>query len=63
MMGHREKMKGGDEYDCFGAWRKWVHIKSHEVKTLFSRRIRRAQKQRLHVEKKDFPTGGSAGPP
>jgi hypothetical protein len=38
MMGHREKLKGGAEYDAFGSWRK-VMCYLHNTKAL--RKIKR----------------------
>jgi hypothetical protein len=45
MMGHREKLKNGDEYDTFTSWRKLVRLRTHKIKKLFARRIRRKGKQ------------------
>jgi len=44
MMGHREKMKGGDEWDAFTGWRKWFNIHRHPIKKAASRRYRRGEK-------------------
>jgi hypothetical protein len=46
MMGHREKIKGGDEQDCFTQWRHvmcYMHRPrvKHNIKKKFSRRVRK----------------------
>lgn len=55
-MGHKEKAKGGDEWDCFSGWRKvlcylTLHSVAHKIKTKFSRRNRRKFKQQLKFDK------------
>ena len=48
MMGYREKMKGGDEYDAFTGWRrviKWSRGERAKIKRAFRRRVRRARKR------------------
>jgi hypothetical protein len=43
MMGHREKMKGGDEYDAFTGWRRFLRFRPGErkkTKHSFWKRIR-----------------------
>lgn len=52
MMGHREELKGGDEWDVFSAWRHFIAKykkpgKVKKVKRLFNRRIRRNINQHL----------------
>ncbi len=57
MMGHREALKTGDEFDAFahrGRWRRLLCVfrkpgVSHRNKKRFSRRIRRGAKQQLAV--------------
>ena len=48
MMGHREELKGGDEWDMFSTyWRKLRFTdygRSHKVKKGFSRRTRRQER-------------------
>lgn len=52
MMGHRERIKGGGEEDCFSGWRHWLcylarpRVK-HAIKKKFSRRVRREIKKEL----------------
>lgn len=50
MMGHRERMKGGDEWDAFTGWRRWYYWRAgklHHIKKKFSRRVRREAKESL----------------
>ena len=53
MMGHREKMVGGAEYDCLRhhakRYYKWKPGERKDIKRKFSRRVRRTGK-RLSVE-------------
>jgi hypothetical protein len=50
MMGHREKLTGGDEYDAFSRyWRRFLNMNRHPIKAMFSRRVRRKEKQRLSI--------------
>ncbi|MDK1490502.1 hypothetical protein QN219_10570 [Sinorhizobium sp. 7-81] len=52
MMGHREKLKGGDEWDAFTGWRKVMcyldrpRVK-HSIKKKFSRRVRKDAKKTI----------------
>ena len=53
MMGHHEKLKGGDEYDAFTSWRRviaWNGITRSQFKKRFNRRIRRDRKMELKQE-------------
>ena len=54
MMGHREKLKGGDEFDALTkTGRRYVRFRAGEakaVKVKFSRRTRRAAKQQAREE-------------
>lgn len=55
-MGHKEKAKTPDEWDCFSSWRKILcylslHSTAHKIKTKFSRRNRRKYKQFLANKK------------
>ena len=53
MMGHREQLKGGSEYDCLTKWRKYMKNhsgESHSVKKKFSRRVRREIKLEIRKE-------------
>ncbi|MCA1406129.1 hypothetical protein I6F26_21015 [Ensifer sp. IC3342] len=55
MMGHREKIKGGDEQDCFTKWRHVMcHLHhprvKHNIKKKFSRRVRKEAKQQAYSE-------------
>lgn len=48
MMGHRVKMRGGDEYDAFSNWRKVIaanHSERAKTKRRFNKRERRHAKQ------------------
>lgn len=48
MMGHKEKLKGGDEYDAFTNWRKVVamnHGERSKIKRRFNKRQRREFKR------------------
>ena len=50
MMGHKEKMDAGDEFDVFTRWRKyisWNRGEIRKIKKMFTRRIRRKVKQKL----------------
>ena len=52
MMGHREKIKGGDEYDAFTNWRRVLCYTrrpgvTKSIKAKFSRRVRRELKVEL----------------
>lgn len=49
MMGHRERMKGGDEYDALTGWKKLLKVfakpgLSSKAKTKFNRRVRKQAK-------------------
>lgn len=50
MMGHREQMKSGGEYDAFTGWRKLLCYMQrpkvrHSIKKKFSRRVRKEAKK------------------
>lgn len=50
MMGHHEKLTGGDEEDALTPWHRYLHWRPgehHRVKAGFSRRVRRQVKQVL----------------
>ena len=49
MMGHRQKLKGGEEYDAIHAKHRYKYIwhHSHNVKKRLARRARRADRQKL----------------
>jgi len=50
MMGHREQMVNGDEYDAFTGWRRLLHWKPGErrrIKRAFNRRVRGMEKRAL----------------
>lgn len=50
MMGHREPLKNGAEWDAFSPWRRWLHFKRRvlrHIKTGFNRRARRTAKRAL----------------
>jgi hypothetical protein len=52
MMGHREPLKGGDEYDAFTPWRKvccWGKGTVHKIKHAFHRRVRRTCRATLRA--------------
>lgn len=49
MMGHREKMRGGDEYDAFTRWKKLLKVFAKpgiavKTKKRFNRRVRKQAK-------------------
>ncbi|MGN6538943.1 MAG: hypothetical protein ACTHKQ_24850 [Mesorhizobium sp.] len=49
MMGHREKMRGGDEYDALTGWKKLLKVfarpgLSRRAKQKFNRRVRKEAK-------------------
>ena len=51
-MGHREKIKTGDEMDCFTRWRHKLGMGvrpgiTQWIKKRFSRRVRREERRRL----------------
>lgn len=55
MMGHREKMKGGDEYDALTGWKKLLKVfakpgVSSKAKAKFNRRVRRQAKAEAQQE-------------
>jgi hypothetical protein len=49
MMGHREKLRGGDEWDYFHRYSRsilrWTQGEGKRIKALFSRRVRREAKK------------------
>jgi len=48
MMGHRTKLKSGDEYDAFGKWRRIFHWQAGQLKAIkrrFSKRVRQEAKK------------------
>ena len=50
VMGHREQLKGGDEYDVLTQARKYYGFKPGSVKLVkrkFNKRVRREAKQKL----------------
>lgn len=51
MMGHREKLKSGDEYDCVSiSWRKVIIKRAGKMKAIkkkMSKRSRRTSKKEL----------------
>lgn len=56
-MGHREKLKGGDEWDAFTGWRRvvpWSPGALRRVKRRFNRRIRRAVRMGLRRQREDY---------
>lgn len=53
MMGHKEPMKGGLEYDAFTGWRRvliWRAGQRKRTKQAFSRRVRRRRKRELQLK-------------
>lgn len=54
MMGHREPMKGGEEYDAFTKWRHVLRRPRgggwHRIKQKFWRRIRAEIRRALRTE-------------
>jgi len=59
MMGHREELKSGDEYDALTRWRKYVGYRAGTVKAIkrkFNKRIRRESKCNLSsVQNTNWP--------
>ncbi len=55
MMGQREKLKGGDEYDSLTDWRHCIRIARAIVKRRYRRRIRRERKiqDRIDIDGQD----------
>ena len=53
-MGHRERLKSGDEWDCFSQRARrlvfWRSKQRKSIKSKFNRRIRKNIKQRLENE-------------
>jgi hypothetical protein len=50
MMGHKEQMKGGDEYDSLTGWKEFLSFKPgarKKVKRGFNKRVRREAKQEV----------------
>jgi len=50
MMGHKEKLKGGDEYDALTGWKKFLNWNSgvrKRIKRQFNKRIRQKVKKDL----------------
>lgn len=50
MMGHREKLKSGDEYDALTGWKRMLHWRPGErkrIKKRFWKRQRQNNKQSL----------------
>ena len=47
MMGHREHLKGGWEWDAFTSWRYVTKLDRAWIKRAFRRRVRRAARARL----------------
>lgn len=53
MMGHREPLKNGTEWDAFTGWRRFLRWKRgvlRQIKTKFNRRIRREAKRVLRED-------------
>lgn len=50
MMGHREELKSGDEYDALTRWRRYVGYRAGTVKAIkrgFNKRVRREANQQI----------------
>tara|TARA_R110000744_G_scaffold11441_5_gene34659 strand:+ start:369 stop:563 length:195 start_codon:yes stop_codon:yes gene_type:complete len=59
MMGRKQKLKGGDEYDVLGGWRRWHCYlqRAGAVKTIkkkMNRRDRHDAKLKLHTREDKF---------
>ena len=53
MMGHRERLKGGDEYDAFTKWRRCLHWRSGEIKKIkrgYHKRVRKEHRRHINTE-------------
>lgn len=55
MMGQRQELKGGDEYDSLTDWRHCSRIKRAIIKRRYRRRVRREQKiqDRINTDGQD----------
>lgn len=56
MMGHRAKLNGGGEWDCFTHWRRWLCYLTRagvarRIKARANRRYRREAKAELRSER------------
>ena len=56
-MGHREKMRGGDEYDCFTSWKKVLGWRAGDRKKIKRRHNKRIRKQEVERLKQSFAQG------
>lgn len=45
MMGHREKLKSGDEYDAVTRWRRFLHWRAGQRKRVKRQLARRARRE------------------
>jgi hypothetical protein len=53
MMGTKEKLKGGDEWDIFSRWRKYTRTQRYEVqkvKRKFWKRVRKIWRNKVKGE-------------
>lgn len=55
MMGQRQELKGGDEYDSLSDWRHCIRTARAIIKRRYRRRIRRQQKiqDRINIDGQD----------
>ena len=59
MMGHRTKLKGGDEWDAFSPWRKLLCYLSRpgvpkSIKRKYNKRVRQEEKAEIYDETRDW---------
>ena len=57
MMGHRDPMKSGDEYDALTGWKRLLHWRPGErkkIKRRHNRRLRHEALDQLAAEEQDF---------
>ena len=54
MMGRKQKLKGGDEYDVVGSWRKWFCYlqragATKSIKKKMNKRARKEAKRKMYT--------------
>jgi len=58
MMGHKTKLKSGDEYDAFTKWRNVLNWRAGQIKAVkrkFNKRVRREASNLIKNDKNVFP--------
>lgn len=57
MMGHRERLRDGWEWDAFTEWRRVLNLDRADIKRRFRRRVRRRTRVQLtRVARGEFET-------